>query len=78
MDGIIMEVREGWKMGRFLCTREFTRTLKRVGKVRLYLGKGARKLCLSDWRALHCKKGERDFGRLMNTHAKCQRAHLAF
>ena len=38
MDGIIMEVREGWKMGRFLCTREFTRTLKRVGKVRLYLG----------------------------------------
>jgi hypothetical protein len=21
MDGIIMKVREGWKMGRFLCTR---------------------------------------------------------
>ena len=34
--------------------------LKQVGKVSLYLARGATKLCLSDWRALRCRKRKRD------------------
>ena len=66
MDDIIIKVREGMDHGWvvFFVHGKFSRThknpLKQVGKVSLYLARGAKKLCFSDWRALRCRKGKRD------------------